>query len=126
MAFGQRAGAQTDPRGVASDGTTPLHHAVRAGDRTTAERLIRSGTQVNAANRYGVTAPSIAAQQGNADLIALLLKAGASVKTAEATLPEGQTLAMLAARTGDVASLKAVLSAGSDANGKESRTGTRP
>jgi ankyrin repeat protein len=124
LVLSQSVLAQSRQSVTSPDGTTPLHLAVRAGDRPTAERLIRSGAQVNAANRYGVTALSLAAQKGNANLIALLLKAGASVKAAETTLPEGQTLAMLAARTGDVASLKAVLAAGSNPNAKETRTGT--
>ena len=109
---------------VAQDGTSDLHLAVRAGDRTATERLIRSGADVNGANRYGVTPLSLAARNGNAELIDVLLKAGASVKTAESGLPEGQTLLMLAARTGDVDSLKRLLAAGSDVNARETRTGT--
>ena len=82
---------------AAQDGTSALHQAVLSGDRAATERQIRVGADVNVANRYGVTPLSLAAQRGHADLIALLLKAGASVKTAEAKLPEGQTLLMLAA-----------------------------
>jgi ankyrin repeat protein len=104
--------------------TTPLHQAVLSGDRAAVQRLIRSKADVNAANRYGVTPLSLAAQRGHADLIDLLLKAGASVKMAEAKLPEGQTLLMHAARTGSVASLKALLAAGSSLNARETRTGT--
>jgi len=109
---------------AAQDGTSALHLAVRARDRSTAERLIRSGADVNGANRYGVTPLSLAARNGDADLIDLLLKAGASVKTAESGLPESQTLLMLAARTGDVDSLKRLIAAGSDVNARETRTGT--
>jgi ankyrin repeat protein len=104
--------------------TTPLHQAVLTGDRAAAQRLIRSGVDVNAANRYGVTPLLLAAQRGNAELIELLLNAGASVTTAEAKLPEGQTLLMHAARTGQVASVKALITAGSDPNARETRTGT--
>ena len=104
--------------------TTPLHQAVLAGDRAAVQRLIRSKADVNAANRYGVTPLSLAAQRGHADLIDVLLKAGASVKTAEAKLPEGQTLLMHAARAGSVASLKALIAAGSSLNARETRTGT--
>jgi uncharacterized protein len=108
----------------AQDGTTALHLAVRAGDRPATERLIRSGAQVNVANRYGVTPLLLAAQRGHAELIDVLLKAGASVKRAEAVLPEGQTLLMHAARTGDVAALKSLITGGSDLNARETRTGT--
>ncbi len=104
--------------------TTPLHQAVLSGDRPAVQRLIRSGADVNAANRHGVTALLIAAQRGHADLIDVLLKAGASVKTADAKLPEGQTLLMHAARTGNVASMKALIAAGSRINARETRTGT--
>jgi len=104
--------------------TTPLHQAVLAGDRAAVQRLIRSKADVNAANRYGVTPLSLAAQRGHADLIDVLLKAGASVKTAEAKLPEGQTLLMHSARAGSVASLKALIGAGSSLNARETRTGT--
>ena len=104
--------------------TPSLHQAVLSGDRADMQRLIRSKADVNAANRYGVTPLSLATQRGHADLIDLLLKAGASVKMAEAKLPDGQTLLMHAARTGNVASLKALLAAGSNLNARETRTGT--
>ncbi len=103
---------------------TPLLQAVLAGERVAVQRVIASGADVNAANRYGVTPLVLAAQRGRGDLIELLLKAGASVKTAEAKLPEGQTLVMHAARTGDIASLKALIAAGSNVNARETRTGT--
>ena len=109
---------------AAQDQIPPLHQAVVSGDRSAIERLIRSGADVNAATRYGVTPLLLAAQRGGGDLIELLLKAGASVKTAEATLPEGQTLLMHAARTGNVASMKGLIAAGSSVNAAETRTGT--
>ncbi len=103
--------------------TTPLHQAVLTGDHAAAQRLIRSGADVNAANRYGVTPLLVAAQRGNAELIDLLLKSGANVKTAEAKLPEGQTLLMHAARTGQIAAMKSLIAAGSNPNASETRTG---
>jgi ankyrin repeat protein len=111
--------------GLSAQGqTTPLLQAVLTGERVAVQRVIASGADVNAANRYGVTPLVLAAQRGRGDLIELLLKAGASVKTAEAKLPEGQTLVMHAARTGDIASLKALIAAGSNVNARETRTGT--
>lgn len=106
------------------DGTSALHWAVRAGDLATTDLLIRAGAHINAANRYGVTALSLAARNGRAELIDLLLKSNASVKTAESTLPEGQTLVMLASRTGRVDAVKRLITAGSDVNARETRTGT--
>jgi ankyrin repeat protein len=104
--------------------TTPLHQAVLTGDRVAARQLIRSGADVNAANRYGVTPLLVAAQRGHAECIDLLLKNGASVTTAEAKLPDGQTLLMHAARTGNIASMKSLIAAGSNINARETRTGT--
>ena len=103
---------------------SPLLQAVLTGERVAVQRAISSGADVNAANRYGVTPLSLAAQRGRGDLIELLLKAGASVKTAESKLPEGQTLLMHAARTGQVAAVKALLTGGSNPNARETRTGT--
>src|SRR5262245_12411197 len=74
-----------------SDGTTPLHLAVRADDLASVQRLLRSGANPKAANRYGVTPLSLAALNGNASMIEALLKAGADPK---AVLPGGQTILM--------------------------------
>jgi ankyrin repeat protein len=109
---------------VAQGPISPLLHAVQTGERAAVQRMIRSGADVNAANRYGVTPLLLAAQRGDADLLDLLLKSGASVTTAESKLPEGQTLLMHAARTGSVASIRSLLAAGSPLNARETRTGT--
>jgi ankyrin repeat protein len=109
---------------LSAQSISPLHQAVLTGDRPAVRRLIQSGADVNAANRYGVTALLLAAQRGHADLIDVLLKAGASVKAAEAKLPEGQTLLMHASRTGNIASMKALIASGSSVNARETRTGT--
>jgi uncharacterized protein len=115
---------KADVNATEVDGTSALHWAVRAGDLATSELLIRAGAHINAANRYGVTALSLAARNGRAELIDLLLKSNASVKTAESTLPEGQTLVMLASRTGRVDAVKRLITVGSDVNARETRTGT--
>jgi ankyrin repeat protein len=106
------------------DGTTALHWAVRAGDVPTTELLIRAGARVDAVNRYGVTPLSLAARTGRGDLVGLLLTSGANIKTAETTLPEGQTLVMLAAQTGSVDAVKRLVTGGSNVNARETRTGT--
>src|SRR5262245_28345330 len=115
---------KADVNATEPDGTSALHWAVRAGDKSSTELLLRAGARVDAANRYGVTALSLAARTGRGDLIELLLTSGASVNTAEATLPEGQTLVMHAAKTGSVDAVRRLLAAGSDVNARETRTGT--
>jgi ankyrin repeat protein len=108
----------------APDGTTALHRAVSVNDVRTSEGLIRAGADVNAANRYGVTPLSLAAGNGNAGLLDVLIKAGASPKTADASLREGRTLLMLAARTGSAEAVKLLVAQGGAVNAAESRTGT--
>jgi ankyrin repeat protein len=87
--------------------------------------LVEAGAAVNAVNRYGATPLSLAAEAGSAGGLEYLLSAGADPKAAERALPEGQTLLMLAARTGDVASLRAIVGHGAgDVNARETRNDT--
>lgn len=107
------------------DGTTPLHRAVGSNaPLSTVEALIKSGADVNAANRYGVTPLSLAAGNGNDRVLRLLIEAGANARAADAALREGRTTLMLAARTGNVTALKLLIEKGADVNAVESRTGT--
>src|SRR5262249_55337836 len=71
-----------------------------------------------------VTPLSLAASAGNAPVIAVLLRAGADAKKADASLPDGEKLLMFASRTGSVEAVQALMNAGLDANAAESRTGT--
>lgn len=96
------------------DGTTPLHWAVRANDVDTVQRLLRSGANPDAANRYGVTPLSLAATNGSAALIQALLQAGAH--------PTGSIL-MTAARTGNAEVIRMLIARGADANARESSLG---
>ena len=96
------------------DGTTPLHWAVRANDLETAQRLLRSGANPDAVNRYGVTPLSLAAENASAVLIQALLQAGAH--------PTGAIL-MVAARTGNAEAVQMLLARGTDANARESSLG---
>ena len=111
---------QTRVQSVEPDGTTPLHRAAQRSDFGTAERLVRAGANVNAANRYGVTPLSLACVNGDAPMIEMLLKAGAD---ANSTLPEGETALMTAANTGNVAALKALLGHGANVNATEGTRG---
>ena len=55
-----------DVKAAAPEGATALHFAVDADNVEIASLLIRSGANVTAANRYGVTPLSLACTNGNA------------------------------------------------------------
>jgi uncharacterized protein len=116
----QRATPNAAASAVEPDGTTPLHRAVHRGDVKAVDSLIRSGADVNAANRYGVPPLSLAATNGDAAVLELLLKAGANPNS---TQSEGETALMTAARTGIPAAVKTLLAYGADVNAKESWRG---
>ena len=119
-AAAQRATERSAAAAVEPDGTTPLHRAVHRNDLKGADALIRSGADVNAANRYGVPPLALAATNGNAAMLELLLKAGANPN---GTQSEGETALMTAARTGMPAAVKTLLAHGADVNAKESWRG---
>jgi ankyrin repeat protein len=116
--------ASAGPDVPAPDGTTALHRAVSVNDVQKSEALIRTGADVNAVNRYGVTALSLAAGNGNARLLDVLIKSGANPKAADSSLREGRTLLMLAARTGSAEAVTLLAGHGGAVNAVESRTGT--
>ena len=62
-----------DVNATAVDGDTALHWAAYWDDLETARLLLDSGANVNTANRYGVTPLSLAATNGSAAMIDLLL-----------------------------------------------------
>jgi ankyrin repeat protein len=102
------------------DGTTALHWAVRQDDLETADLLIHAGANVKAANRFGATPLSLAATNGNAAMIEKLLKAG---EDANSVVSEsGDTVLMLAARTGKPDAVAMLLNHGADIN-KTNATG---
>jgi ankyrin repeat protein len=103
------------------DGTTALHWAVRGNDVGVAQQLLRAGADAKAANRYGVQPLMLAAVNGSAELIDLLLEAGAD---ANASLPNGgETVLMTAARTGQPGAVKVLLAHGAQVNAHESEYG---
>jgi ankyrin repeat protein len=118
------AATGASPDAPATDGTTALHRAASVGDVEKAQTLIRRGADVNAVNRYGVTPLSLAAADGNARMIGALLESGADARKADASLPDGRTLLMLAARTGHTDALALLLARGANVNSVETRTGT--
>ena len=97
-----------------------FHSAVYQDDLVTAQRLVRAGADVNAANRYGITPLSLACTNGSAPMVELLLKAGAD---ANAPIPGGETPLMTCSRTGKVDAVRALLAHGADVKAKETQHG---
>ena len=97
-----------------ADGTTALHWASRWDDLETSDLLIKAGANVKAANRFGATPLSLAAINGSAAMIEMLLNAG---EDANSVVSEtGDTVLMLAAKTGKPEALEVLLRHGADVN----------
>src|SRR6185369_16876843 len=95
--------------GVRAAGPSIVDAAMR-GDRADVLALIKQGADVNAPQGDGVTALHWAARQGDADLVAALVTAGANPR---ATTQFGSyTPLHLAAERGSVAIAKALVAAG--------------
>ena len=118
--FAQTSPGQTSPATQPARIATPLHRAVERDDAGGVARLIRSGADIKAVDRYGVAPISLACARGNTEIVELLLHAGADVNTA---LPEGETCLMTAAGTGSLPTVKALLVRGANVNAVESWKG---
>ena len=70
--------------------------------------LLRSGANVQAANRYGVAPLVLACANGSDRMVDLLLKAKADPNTAAG---DGETVLMTASRTGNAAAVKLLIAA---------------
>jgi ankyrin repeat protein len=107
---------QADVNAPQADGMTALHWAAHLNDLQAAGLL--ASANPNVANRYGVTPLSLACQNGNTEMVELLLQQGADPN---ATLRGGETALMTAARTGKLGPVKALLSRGAIVEAKERR-----
>jgi uncharacterized protein len=96
------------------DGTTALHWAARWNDLDMADALIRAGANVKAANRFGATPLFLACTNGSAPMVDKLLKAGDDPNASISEM--GDTVLMLAARTGKPDALQVLLDHGADVN----------
>src|SRR3954464_6299138 len=88
---------KVDVNAPGADGTPALHWLVRVDDFETARRLIRAGADASKQNLYGVTPMQLACANGNAEMIALLLEAGADPNVVD---KQGETALMAATRVG--------------------------
>ncbi len=102
-----------------ADGATALAWAAHWDDLEAADLLIRAGANVNAANSYGVTPLSLACTNQSAAMVEKLLKAGADPNG----VPAGTPVLMVAARTGNVDTVKSLLAHAADVNARESARG---
>ena len=98
---------------LAAEPGTSVIDAVKAGNRSAVQQLIRARADVNAAEPDGSTALMWAVRAGDTELVGQLLKAGANVRAANRY---GVRPLTLAATNGDAAITKVLLDAGADAN----------
>ncbi len=103
---------------AALNAQTPLHDAASRDDLAAVKQLLKDGANPNAVTREGgVTPLSLACVNGDADLIGVLLKAGAN---ANVPLTDGTTPLMAAASSGSVAAVRVLLENGAAIDAKES------
>jgi uncharacterized protein len=100
-----------------------VESAARSGDKAAVRDLLQHGANVNAASADGMSALHWAAERGDADIAAILVRAGANVDAT--TRLGGYTPLLLAAKNGHAPVVKELLEAGADANAPTS-TGTTP
>jgi ankyrin repeat protein len=105
--------SRDEVEGADSDGTSPLHWAVRADELEVASLLLDAGADAAAQNRLGLTPLSLAAVNGNAAMIRRLLDLGADALGVGRT---GETMLMVATRSGSADAVRALLERGADPN----------
>ncbi len=99
------------------DGATALHWAVRWDNIVMARELLEAGADPNVINRVGAVPMLLASVSGSAEMISMLLEAGASAN--QALTITGDTPLMIAARTGNSESVRVLLDAGADVHAQE-------
>jgi uncharacterized protein len=102
--------------GTDADGSTALHHAVRADDLAMTDELIKAGANVAATNVFRITPIYIATENGNVAIARRLLDAGADVNTTDST---GDTLLMAAVRAGSRDLVQLLVERGAEVNASE-------
>jgi ankyrin repeat protein len=114
--------AQTDANEPQVDGTTALHWAVQRDDLAMAQLLLDAGAAPDRANRTEARPLQLAALNGSAELLTLLLAAGADPNAEQTST--GDTALMIAARTGVPAAVEVLLDHGANLDARESWGGT--
>ncbi len=109
-------GQHVDVNSRSGDGSTALLWAAHSNDLDTAELLLTSGADANAANDFHMTPLSQACTNGSDAFVRLLLKSGAKPNTAIAT---GETPLMTCAKSGSVDAVKRLLEYGAAIEARE-------
>jgi ankyrin repeat protein len=112
---------KVDVNAAQGDGATALHWAAFNDDLETAQVLLAAGANVKAATRVGAITPLfMASKNGNAAMIALLLKSGADPNSTD---EHGTTALMTAAASGNAAAVETLIEHGADVNAREGAHG---
>src|SRR5471032_2937117 len=113
-----------DVNAAHGDGMTALHWAAMKDDAELAQTLLFAGANVKATTRIGAYTPLIlAARNGNAAVMAPLLKSGAEVNGPTAN---GTTPLMFAAASGSVDAVRLLIESGANVNDKDAVRGLTP
>lgn len=104
--------------GLLAAADTKLADAAMQGDKATVQSLIRQHVDVNAPQGDGSTALHWAAYRDDAEMVRMLIAAGANVKAA--TREGAITPLFMACTSGDAAIVGALLTAGADPNSVKS------
>ena len=108
------------------DGMTALHWAARSLNAPLARLLLEAGADVAASTRIGAYTPlHLASEVGSADIVGLLLDAGAR-QTATTEEIGGATPLHLAAGAGAAEAVRLLLEGGGEADARERRWGQTP
>ncbi len=108
---------KADVNAAQGDGTTALHWSAYHDDLEMMQWLIQAGADLSATTRLGAMTPlAIAATNGNAATVQLLLEAGADPNAANSN---GTTPLMMAAAAGKPEAIKLLLDAGADPNARD-------
>ncbi len=112
---------KADVNAAQGDGSTALHWAAQKDDVELAKTLLAAGASVKARTRLNSATPLfMAAHNGNAAMIDLLLKSGADPNDVD---DHGTTALMMAAAAGNPDAVSALINAGAGVNAREGAHG---
>jgi len=108
--------ASADVNAQSIDGTTALHWAVYQKDLELVKHLLEQGADPDISNDYHASPMTVASVHGDYAIMQALVDAGGDI---ESFNPEGQTLLMAVARTGNTETARLLLERGANVNAVE-------